>query len=189
MTSVDEWVPGATGCYLLTCEPLAGTTSFFADVAELRVGDTLLVTTARSADRVPSAAHSSVASVVDATPMPTERGPSVGSPADLTGISIPVSEFLRRADAPAVTLDSGSPLLYHGEEAAVFRFLSVLTAHIASSDGFGIFAMSPAAHRRETVDTCAEVFDGRIELDGDGERPGNRVLIDADDAPDGWQAL
>lgn len=193
MSAFDDWVSGETGSYLLTCDPLAGTTTFFDAVAERRVGDTLLVTTARSAERLPASARSAAGVVVDATPRTAEAATNVGSPSDLTGISMPVSEFLQRTDDPTVALDSVSPLLYYAEEAAVFRFLSVLATHISRSDGLGIFALPPAAHSAETFHTVEQVFDGRIELDGSGDGLRVRIGSDADegrhDTPDGWQAL
>lgn len=194
MSAVDDWFSRATGSYLLTCDPLAGTASFFGAVAERRDGETLLVTTARSGERIPPTALASAAGVVDATPRETAAATNVGSPADLTGISVPVTEFLRRADEPAVAFDSVSPLLYYAEVAAVRRFLVVLAGHVARYDGVGVFALSPAAHGPDAFEACADVFDGQIELEESkleesSDIPRARVQIDSEGAPGGWQAL
>ena len=108
---------------------------------------------------------------------------SIASPADLTGVSMPVSEFLRSVEEPTLVVDSVTTLLYYADEAAVFRFLSVLTAHIRRQDGLGLFLMTPTAHEEQAVHTFAQVFDGRIDVERD------RLRVDAagtDDTPDGW---
>lgn len=197
MSGFEGWIAGATGSYLLTCDPIDGQTSFFGDVVERRGGDALLVTTARSVERVPAPVRSAVDEIVDATPRPAEVGTNVGSPSDLTGISMPVSTFLQDAGDPAVVVDSVSPLLYHAEDVAVFRFISVLSTHVARSDGLGIFAMVPSAHPVETFHTFEQVFDGHIDVDDPGDRVRIRVRTDAiygpagvsGDVPDGWQPL
>lgn len=197
MAGFDDWLAGATGSYLLPCEPLDDLVTFFGGVAERRVGDTLFVTTTRSAERLDASARSTADEIVDATPRTGEHATNVGSPADLTGISMPISTFLQDAEDPAVAVDSVSPLLYHAEEAAVFRFLSVLTTHITRSDGLGIFAIVPAAHRVETFATFQQVFDGHLELDGPDDRvrlhpradPTEGSSDEARDVPDGWHSL
>lgn len=197
MPDVDDWLAAATGSYLLACDPLDGQASFFRSVVERRSGDALLVTTARSAERVSPAVRAAVDEIVDATPRSAAAATNVGSPADLTGISMPVSSFLQDADGQLVVVDSISPLLYYTEDAAVFRFLSVVTAQVASSDGLGIFAMVPDAHRVETFHTFEQVFDGHVDLDATGDRFRVRPRSDPTDgpavgsvaAPAGWQSL
>lgn len=197
MSGFDDWLAGATGSYLLPCEPLDDQVTFFDGVAERRVGDTLLVTTTRSAERFDASARSVADEIVDATPRTAEHATNVGSPADLTGISMPISTFLQDAEDPAVVVDSVSPLLYYAEVAAVFRFLSVLTTHISRSDGLGIYAIVPAAHPVETFATFEQVFDGHLELDGPGDRVRVHRRTDATDGdsgaardvPDGWHSL
>lgn len=193
----DDWLAGATGSYLLACDPLDAQAPFFRAVVARRPGDTLLVATARSAERVPPAVRAAVDETVDATPRTAAAATNVGSPSDLTGISMPVSSFLQDADAPLVLLDSVSPLLYHAEDVAVFRFLSVLAAQIARGDGLGIVTMVPAAHPAATFHTFEQVFDGHLDLDATADRvrirprgegpdgPGDGPV----DAPAGWQSF
>ena len=184
MVDIDEWLAEAVGSYIVYAPPLSGTTSFVDEVGSRRDGETLLVGATRGLDRTPRSALESVSSFVDCTPTESEYAASVGSPGDLTGVSMPVSEFLRAADEPVLAVDSVSTLLYYAEEVTVFRFLSVLTAHIARSDGLGLFVMTPSAHDERTVHTFEQVFDGRIDLESD------RVRVQAPDdseAPEGWQ--
>ena len=185
MVDIDEWLVEAVGSYVVYAPPLSGTTAFVDEVGRLRDGETLLVSATRGLDRTPRSALESVSSFVDCTPTESEYTPSVGSPGDLTGVSMPVSEFLKSADEPVLAVDSVSTLLYYADEAAVFRFLSVLTAHIARSDGHGLFVMTPSAHDEQTVHTFEQVFDGRIDLEAD------RVRVQAPDnpqAPEGWHS-
>lgn len=197
MSAFGDWLAGATGSYLLACDPLDGQASFFDDVGERRPGDALLVTTARSAERTPASVRSAVDEIVDATPRNTASATNVGEPSDLTGISMPVSTFLQDATEPTVIVDSVSPLLYYVEDAAVFRFLSVLATHISRSDALGIFAMVPAAHPVETFHTFEQVFEGHIDLEATGGRVRIRSRTEgtkhpagaAGDVPDGWQSL
>ncbi|MEF8806736.1 DUF7504 family protein [Natronomonas sp.] len=184
MASIDDWLADATGSYVLEAPPLAGTPFFLSRAGDQRVGETLFVTATRSAAGLPSEVRSTVTTVIDCAPGEAADAADVGSPADLTGISMPLSEFMKRADSPAIGLDSVSTLLYYTEVAAVFRFLSVLTAHLRQNDGLGLFVLTPEAHDEQTVRTLAQVFDGRIEFDDDG----GHVRVGAPDAPDGWQA-
>ncbi|WP_336136470.1 DUF7504 family protein [Natronomonas amylolytica] len=183
MASIDEWLADATGSYVLEAPPLSGTPLFLGRAGDQRAGETLFVTATRSAGGLTPAVRSSVTTVLDCSPGEAGEAADVGSPADLTGISMPLSEFMKRADSPAIGFDSVSTLLYYTEEAAVFRFLSVLTAHLRRNDGLGLFVLTPEAHDERTVRTLAQVFDGRIELDEGGDR----VRVGAPDAPDGWQ--
>jgi KaiC/GvpD/RAD55 family RecA-like ATPase len=187
VASLDEWLADATGSYVLQTPPLSGGQSLLDRTGRHRRGETLLVSAARGTERLSPAMRSSMAEIIDCTPGGSDD--DVGSPADLTGISMPLSEFLKAADAPAVGFDSVSTLLFYTEVAAVFRFLSVLTAHLRRNDGLGLFVLTPQAHEERTVRTLAPVFDGRIELAEDDDR----IRIDAPNAPDaldvpeGWR--
>lgn len=169
---LDRWVATQQGRNLLvTGPPLAGKGAFAVD--QLDDADAaLLVTTTRSAPQQLAGTSIDRASlrVVDCTPGET-TGPgviNVGTPGDLTGISMPVSEFLNEADEPVLAVDSISSLLMYVDEAPVFRFLSVLTSHIRQSDGVGLYTLDDGCHEAEVVNTLGQLFDGRIELSGDG---------------------
>lgn len=183
MSELDEWLGAASGSYLVHAPPQAGTTTFVDDVGSRRAGRTLLVAATMGLARTPAGALESVTSVVDCSPTESGSTGSIASPADLTGVSMPVSEFLKATDEPVVGIDSVSTLLYYADEAAVFRFLSVLTAHVRRRDGLGLFVLTPGAHDEQTVHTFAQVFDGRIELERDRMR---LRAPDGGDAPDGW---
>lgn len=184
MAEIDEWLAETAGSYVVHAPPVAGTTAFVDHVSGRREDTTLLVAATTGLARTPPGALESVASVVDCSPTESGGAGAVGSPADLTGLSIPVSEFLRSAERPVLALDSISTLLYYADEAAVFRFLSVLTAHLRRRDGLGLFVLTPSAHDEQTVHTFAQVFDGRIDLERD------RVRVETTgsaDHPGGWQ--
>jgi KaiC/GvpD/RAD55 family RecA-like ATPase len=178
---------------VVTGPPMVGKSRFAADALE-KAEDSLLVTTTRNAFqqlRVTDIGLTDV-DIVDCTPTPIEERKgvtTVGSPADLTGMSMPVSEFLRGADSPHVAFDSVSSMLLYTDPAPVFRFLSVLTAHVRNADGLGLYTLDPGCHEDETVGTLSQVFDGRVELrERDGRREARVVGLDAD-LPDGWHPL
>jgi hypothetical protein len=178
VASISEWLAGEAGSHILYSSPMAGVVAFSNAVGAGRDGETLLVSATHGDATTPSDATASLSSVLYCTPTSDE----VSSPGDLTGISMPVSEFLKRSTSPAVFVDSVTTLLHYAEDASVFRFLSVLTAHIRRNDGLGVFAMAPDAHHEQTVRTFEQVFDGRIELHADGER----ARVDAPGSPEGW---
>lgn len=166
--------PGTAGGRLATVsdstlalvgEPMVGKTEVALDtLAAAADRDRLLVTTARSAGRIDGDRLDDVA-VVDCTPGDAPEGVrEVGSPADLTGISMPVSEFLDGAEAPLIVLDSLSSLLMYNETATVFRFLSVLTTHVGRADGLALFTIEEGCHEEQTVRTFAQLFDGRVRV-------------------------
>lgn len=183
MASIDSWLADATGSYVVEAPPLSGASRFLHRTGKRRPSETLFVAATRGERRLPAEIQASMTEIIDAAPGESDTAADVGSPADLTGISMPLSEFMKRSDTPAVVFDSASTLLLYTEEAAVFRFLSVLTAHLRQNDGLGLFVLTPEAHDEQTVRTLAQVFDGRIRFDEGGDR----VRIDDADAPDGWQ--
>lgn len=180
MAELDEWFTGASGVYAVHAPPLSGTTRFVDDVGERRPGKTLLVAATRGLGRTGASELASVASVVDCTPTDSHSTGSITHPGDLTGVSMPVSEFLKATETPVVAVDSLSTLLYYADDETVFRFLNVLSAHIRRRDGLGLFVVTPAVHDEQTVHTFAQAFDGRMDLERD------RVRVVDDDAPDGW---
>lgn len=156
---------------LVTGPPMAGKAELAIEHLS-RTEQGMLVTATQSAPRVLDGTPLDVGTVpvVDCTPGETV-GPSVtnlGSPGDLTGISMPVSRFLSRADRPALAFDSISSLLMYADEAPVFRFLSVLTSSVRNADGTGLYTLDEECHSTSTVRTLAQLFDGRVELDESG---------------------
>lgn len=153
---------------LVSGPPLAGKGAFVVEqLAE--ADEALLVTTTRDAARQLSGSGAEC-SVVDCTPGETGHSgvTNVGNPGDLTGISMPVSQFLDESGELALAFDSISSLLMYADEAPVFRFLSVLTGQIRQSNGVGLFTLDEGCHEPEIVNTLGQLFDGRIELSEDG---------------------
>lgn len=136
--------------------------------------DVLFVATARTPPQsLTSVQSAGSVRVVDCTP--SECGDAdveVGTPADLTGISMPVSRFVETATDPVVVLDSVSAMLMYVEEASAFRFLSVLATHLRRADGLGLFTVDELSHEESTVRTFAQLFGGRLDLEAvaDGTR-------------------
>ena len=156
---------------LVTGDPLVGKRSFVLDVAtEAAVAgrDVLVVTAAKGAGALPRRLREARGlSVVDCSPGTGESFGSVttvGTPADRTGVSMPVSRFLADAEQPVVVVDSLSTFLLYADDAPVFRFLSVLTAHVRRSGGLGLYTMDRGCHEEQTFRTFAQLFDGDVGL-------------------------
>lgn len=185
----DALVDASRGNLLVSGPPLVGKRAFAVEVVETareRGRDVLLVTSARSATRLLDDFEG--VTVVDCTPtrVDHERVTSVGSPADLTGISMPVSEFLRTATRPVVVLDSVSALSMYADPSKVFRFLGVLTTQIGNADGLGLFTLDEGSHDEQTVETLGQLFDGRVEFREDDRREVRASGVKA--VPDGWHS-
>jgi KaiC/GvpD/RAD55 family RecA-like ATPase len=155
---------------LVVGPPMSGKRPFGLSVlgnAATAARDVLVVTASRSVTSLsfdPEDARRF--GVVDCTPNTVEDGGpvvNVGSPGDLTGISMPVSRFLDGADEPVVLLDSVSSILQYADEESAFRFLSVLTSNVADG-GVGLYTFDEGAHGEETYRTFTQLFDGRVEV-------------------------
>jgi len=160
---------------LVVGRPMSGKQSFGVSVlarAAESGRDVLLVTGSRRITSLPfDPAEAGRFGVVDCTPSSVEEdGPvvDVGSPGNLTGISMPVSRFLDGARDPVVLLDSVSSLLQYADEEPTFRFLSVLTSDVAGSGGVGLYTFDEGVHSEQTYRTFSQLFDGRAELRGGG---------------------
>lgn len=169
--------------------PLAGKDRFLEHLlsqADADARDTLHVACTRGYDRVEDSIPERTA-VVDCSPASARdsaRVTTVGSPADLTGIGMPVSAFLEEVgQRPLVTVDSVSTLLGYADESAVFRFLAVLTAQIRRVNGVGLFLLEAGCHDRQTVSTFQQLFDGRVDVEA--ERVRVRGL---DGVSPGWES-
>jgi KaiC/GvpD/RAD55 family RecA-like ATPase len=148
--------------------------------------DVLFMTAREGAVRLRAALQDGVA-VVDCTPSGSREGPnvaSVGSPADLTGTSIPVSEFFESAgEAPVVLVDSLSTFLVYADEGPLFRFLQTVALHVRSEDGWLAVGLNPGAHEERTLRTFQQIFDRRERLDDAlGGRDGETARRDGESA-------
>jgi hypothetical protein len=159
---------------LVSGPPMAGKSELVARTVAASTGcdrDALVVkTTGSSPDGFAAAADGDGRlGVVDCTPGGTEwqadRTTSVGSPGDLTGISMPVSEFVDACDgSPVVTVDSVSSMLMYADLSVVFRFLSVLTAQVRRQDGLGVYTFEEETHDDQAVGTIRQIFDAHAEV-------------------------
>lgn len=159
------------GNFLVVGPPMSGKRSlgFSVLASAARSGrDVLVVTASRSVTSLPfDPSGAGRFGIVDCTPSSVEEaGPvvDVGSPGDLTGISMPVSRFLGGAETPVVLVDSVSSILQYADEQSTFRFLSVLTSNVAGGDGVGLYTFDEGVHTEQTNRTFAQLFDGRVEL-------------------------
>ena len=116
-----------------------------------------------------------------------------GSPSDMTGIGIQVSDVLeefwenRGIERNRVCLDSVSTLLMYSDLETVFRFLHVFTGRVRSVDGFGIFVIDPGMHDDRDYSTLRQLFDATVEFD---ENSGKRVRVNGlTDEPTDWVSL
>jgi KaiC/GvpD/RAD55 family RecA-like ATPase len=175
----------ASGTNLLVVgPPMSGKRSFGLSVLAGAAGngrDVLVVTASKRVTSLPfDPTEAGRFGVVDCTPGHVEEeGPvvDVGSPGDLTGISMPVSRFLDGAENPVVLLDSISSILQYADEESAFRFLSVLTSNVAAGGGVGLYTFDEGVHPEQTYRTFAQLFGGRVDLrdggtsasGGDGE--------------------
>jgi hypothetical protein len=95
----------------------------------------------------------------------------IGSPGDLTGISLEFAKLARRFEGTGtgnrirVGLASVSTLLMYSEVQTVFRFLHVFTSRIQSAGLFGVFALDPGMHDAQTVNTIRAIFDAEARID------------------------
>lgn len=95
----------------------------------------------------------------------------IGSPGDLTGISLEFAKLARRFEGAGagnrirVGLASVSTLLMYSEVQTVFRFLHVFTSRIQSAGLFGVFALDPGMHDAQTVNTIRAIFDAEARID------------------------
>lgn len=160
---------------LVVGPPMSGKQSFGLSVLARAAGsgrDVLLVTASRRITSLPfDPAEAGRFGVVDCTPSSVEEGGpvvDVGSPGDLTGISMPVSRFLDGAGDPVLLLDSISSILQYADEEPTFRFLSVLTSNVTGGGGVGLYTFDEGVHSEKTYRTFSQLFDGRVELRGGG---------------------
>ncbi|MEF8842281.1 MAG: hypothetical protein V5A62_11745 [Haloarculaceae archaeon] len=170
---IDRLVAASGINLLVVGPPMSGKRSFGLSVLAGAAGsgrDVLVVTASKRVTSLPfDPADAGRFGVVDCTPSHVEEeGPvaDVGSPGDLTGISMPVSRFLDGADDPVVLLDSVSSILQYADEESAFRFLSVLTSNVAAGGGVGLYTFDEGVHPEETYRTFAQLFGGRVELRG-----------------------
>ncbi|MFB6303737.1 MAG: hypothetical protein ABEH47_01115 [Haloferacaceae archaeon] len=199
---VDGIPPG--GQLLVLSPPLLGarTLGYRFVAAGLDDGEAaVVVSTDRSADRVADAVGEYASStdalvrlgIVDcsghASDAPCAVAP-VGSPADLTGIGIGVSQLLDRFegyDRLRLVLDSVSTLLVYNDFERVFRFVHALAGRVESRGARSLLLLQSDTDR-QAVDSLQGLTDGRVDLREHDGRTEYR-LRGLDDAAGEWRPL
>lgn len=92
------------------------------------------------------------------------------APSDLTGIGTAFAGLMKEFntngyDRVRVILDSYTLLLPYTTLQTLFEFGHVLTTRISTVDALGIHVIEASAHSTEAVETLAQLFDERIEVD------------------------
>lgn len=106
---------------------------------------------------------------------------TVGSPKDMTGIGIKVSELLeefwenRGIEQNRVLMNSISTLLMYSNLQTAFRFLHVFTGRIRSVEGFGVFFIDATMHEEQEYQTLKQLFDCVVEVGEDDRSAEVRV--------------
>ena len=179
---------GGTGSFdggtsLLLTGPPALTDEQLFDVVAPRRGETaVVVTTNTSASRVAEelldrGAAGDQIGIIDCTSQESDvdddgvRVRQLGSPGDLTGISLEFAKLLDDEGDDArvrVGFASVSTALMYTEQQTLFRFMHVFTARISSGGMFGTFAMNPGMHDEQAYNTIRAVFDAESEVADDG---------------------
>lgn len=182
----DRHVTFEPGSSLLITGASAASESALLDVlSDSSPGEaTVVITTNRPVDWITSeflergSKPAADLGIVDATgqdrptdgDVPVER---IGSPGDLTGISLEFAKLARQfeqkgaGDRIRVGLASISTLLMYSEIQTVFRFLHVFTSRIQSAGLFGVFVLDPGMHDEQTVNTVRAIFGAEARVDGE----------------------
>ncbi|RNJ26127.1 RAD55 family ATPase [Halosegnis longus] len=98
---------------------------------------------------------------------------AVGSPGDLTGLSLAFAKQLQlleergAATEARVVIDSVSTLLMYADVQTVFRFLHVFTSRLDSAGLFGIFTLQPGMHDEQETNTIRTLFDSEATIEED----------------------
>ncbi len=167
---------------LLAGAPALTDGRLFDAVAPRRGETAVVVTTNTSAARVAEelldrGADGEQIGIIDCTSQESDvdddgvRVRQLGSPGDLTGISLEFAKLLDDEGDDAqvrVGFASVSTALMYTEQQTLFRFLHVFTARISSGGMFGAFAMDPGMHDDQAYNTIRAVFDAESEVADDG---------------------
>lgn len=100
---------------------------------------------------------------------------SLGSPGDLTGLSVEFAKLVEAftddgvGDRVRVGVLTVSTLLMYTDVRTVFRFLHVFTSRIRSGGYLGVFALDDEMHEEQTVHTVRAIFDAEAHFDSEGD--------------------
>ena len=94
----------------------------------------------------------------------------VSAPDDLDGVVDRVERFLTENDGKRrVSVDSLTEMAYYADDEAVYEAAADILDLLDEHDAVGIFHLSEEVHEVATLDRFRDLFEGVIELDGDGD--------------------
>ena len=93
----------------------------------------------------------------------------VGSPSDLTGMGIGITESFERLhdagiDQGRLGLSSLSTMLTYSDKETVFKFCHVLSSRLDAAGFLGFFTIDSSAHDDQTLQVIKQAFDGLVEI-------------------------
>jgi len=175
-----ETIPGGTG--LLLVHPSIGETDRIdTDFLKTDTDAFLVVSTRTTAREVEQKLEYYDVDETKATILDTlsvERGYSrrssenvyyVSAPDDLDGVVDRVERFLTEHEGKRrVSVDSLTEMAYYADDDAVYEAAADILDLLDEHDAVGIFHLSEEVHEVATLDRFRDLFEGVIELDGDG---------------------
>jgi len=117
----------------------------------------------------------------------------VGSPSDLTGMGVGITNSFERlqdagVDEGRLALTSLSTMLTFADEQTVFKFCHVLSERLDGAGFLGFFTIDSNAHDNRTLQIITQAFDGLIEIrEQDGTREARVKGLQPD--PSEWVEL
>ncbi len=117
----------------------------------------------------------------------------VGSPGDLTGIGIGITNCFDRLDEDGVdqgrlALVSLSTMLTYTDKQTVFKFCHVVSSRLDAAEFLGAFTIDSSAHDAQTLQVVKQAFDGMIQIREEGGTREARVMGVQPD-PSDWVEL
>lgn len=92
----------------------------------------------------------------------------VPAPSDHIAMGIKLNQFLQDSDGDLVVcFDSVTELLQYTDEEKAYRFLHIVTSHMADADARAHLHVNSGAHADRTVDALASLCDAIVDLDAD----------------------
>ena len=175
-----ETIPGGTGVLLL--HPSIGETDRIdTDFLKTDTDNFLVISTRTTAREVEQKLEhydvdESRADILDTLSVergysrrPSDRVHYVASPDDLDGIVAKTEAFLdSHGGKRRVSVDSLTEMAYYADDDAVYEAAADILALLDEHDAVGIFHLSEEVHEVATLDRFRELFEGVIELDGEG---------------------
>ncbi|MHB9286431.1 RAD55 family ATPase [Halobacteriales archaeon Cl-PHB] len=105
----------------------------------------------------------------------------VGSPGDLTGIGIGITNCFDQLEADGVSqgrlaLVSLSTMLTYTDKQTVFKFCHVVSSRLDAAGYLGAFTIDSSAHDAQTLQVIKQAFDAMIEIREEGGAREARVM-------------